>query len=52
MLAGEAAQELLTQAGYRGFLTCPSPPGLLPLAEVERGHFGDFLFVRPGLDLP
>jgi len=52
MIAGEPAQELLAQAGYRGFLTCPSPSKLLPLAEVARGHFGDFLFVRPGLDLP
>jgi FkbM family methyltransferase len=52
MPVGNRAQELLLQAGYGGFLIDPNATKLVPIGEVERKFFGDFLFVRPGLEAP
>jgi FkbM family methyltransferase len=51
MHAGGRAQELLLGAGYRGFLISDGTANI-PVSEVEPDRFGDFLFVRPGLDPP
>jgi FkbM family methyltransferase len=47
-----SAEELLTTAGYEGFLLDEAARRLIPLKEVANGHFGDYLFRRPGLPLP
>jgi FkbM family methyltransferase len=51
MHAGGRAQGLLAEAGYRGFLISDATAHI-PVGEVAPDHFGDFLFVRPGLDPP
>ena len=50
--AGAHAQELMLQAGYRGFLLDQAHRKLIPIADAPPGHFGDFLFVRPGTPVP
>jgi FkbM family methyltransferase len=50
--AGARAQELMLQAGYRGFLLDQAHRKLIPIADVSPKHFGDFLFVRPGAPVP
>jgi FkbM family methyltransferase len=52
MHAGGPAQDLLTKAGYVGFLIGAAAPTLVPLNNVEHDAFGDYLFVRPGLSVP
>jgi FkbM family methyltransferase len=50
--AGSAAQRLIEQAGYAGYLLLPEQKQVVPVAHIGPGRFGDFLFVRPGLSLP
>ncbi len=50
--AGGRAQELMRRAGYRGFLLVNSQRKLIPLSDVAVDHFGDFLFVSPGVPVP
>jgi len=52
MYSGGRAQTLLQGAAYQGYLLVEEKQELLPLANVPDGHFGDYLFVRPGLDVP
>ena len=52
MCEGSRAQELLSNAGYEGFLLDPQHRQLRPLAKVSPGYFGDYIFARPGLALP
>jgi FkbM family methyltransferase len=52
MRSESRSQELLEGAGYRGYLLVQERRALVPLSDVAAGHFGDFLFVRPGLDIP
>ncbi len=51
LLAGSAAQRGLERAGYASYLLHPDRK-LVPAGEIEEGRFGDYLFVRPGLDVP
>jgi FkbM family methyltransferase len=51
MHAGGRAQELLLGAGYRGFLISDTT-ARIPVGDVETDRFGDFLFVRPGIEPP
>lgn len=49
MLKGTAAQSLIESAGYRAMFIDPVEPRLVPIAELEPGHFGDYLYVRDAL---
>jgi FkbM family methyltransferase len=51
MEAGGVAQKLLLEAGYRGFLISNGTASI-PVGQVQKDWFGDFLFVRPGLEAP
>lgn len=51
MHANGRAQELLLSAGYRGFLISDTT-AYIPVSDVEPDRFGDYLFVRPGLEPP
>jgi FkbM family methyltransferase len=52
MYAGNRAQGLLEEAGYRGFFLQPSTGTAVVAEHVEPERFGDFLFMRPGLEAP
>ncbi len=52
MHCGSRAEELLGKAGYSGYLLVPERRQLLPLSGVSRRRFGDYLFVRAGLNVP
>ena len=52
MYSGGRAQELLYAAGYKGFFLDAERRQLVPLATWPDGHFGDYLFTRPGLSVP
>jgi FkbM family methyltransferase len=52
MNAGSRAQQLLEDAGYRGYQIAHDKKALVRQDDVPSGSFGDFLFVRPGLELP
>jgi len=49
---GSRASDLLSAAGYRGYLLIPERRELLALSNVSKDSFGDFLYVRPGLSPP
>ena len=51
LFMGARAQILLERAGYRAFLISEGKR-LVPVTDVEQGRFGDYLFVRPGLEIP
>jgi FkbM family methyltransferase len=52
MYSGARSQTLLQNAGYRGYFVADQRRELVPLASTPDGVFGDYLFIRPGLDLP
>jgi FkbM family methyltransferase len=52
MYSGGRAQTLLYAAGYQGYFLAEEERELVPLAGIPDGRFGDYLFVRPGLELP
>ena len=45
--AGGEAQQWLLQAGYRGWLIDEGAQRLRPLADLEPGCFGNYLFISP-----
>jgi FkbM family methyltransferase len=52
MYEGSRAHQLLTNAGYEGFLLDSQQRQVRPLSSVSPGCFGDYIFTRPGLELP
>jgi FkbM family methyltransferase len=52
MHAASRSQEILQRAGYRGFFLDAGARRLEPVDEVPHDQFGDFIFVRPGLQIP
>jgi FkbM family methyltransferase len=47
LMAGAETQRRLAADGYVGWLADPSRKALVPIADVEDGRFGDFVFASP-----
>jgi FkbM family methyltransferase len=52
MSSGGRAQQLLEEAGYRGFLVDHGQEKLVKVEPGGAAQFGDYLFARPGVEPP